>query len=136
MLKVYLTVVLSLFFLGECYPQEQNTLIKNPDYGILEKDDAYLKDFGQIKEGEIAGHSFIIKNDADKILNIKDVSTSCGCTVSEIQSRVLKPKESTTLEVKFNTKGYSGKVQQFVYVSTDSLDMPTIRFIIKANIVK
>ena len=93
-------------------------------------------DFGKVVEGEIAAHDFILKNESAKTLTIKGVNTSCGCTVSEVRNKVLKPQESTLVEVKFNSKGYSGAVQQFVYVNTDDLDNPVIRFIIKANVVK
>ncbi len=93
-------------------------------------------DFGKVKQGEIAAHNFTLKNDSDKTLNIKSVNTSCGCTVSEVKKKVLLPGESTTLEVKFNSKGYSGNVQQFAYVNTDRTVDPIIRFTVKANVVK
>jgi len=98
--------------------------------------DAYTWDFGKIKEGEVAAHNFILKNDSAKPLKITGVNTSCGCTVSEVKLKVLGPGESSAVEVKFNSKGYAGAVQQFVYVNTDSVDKPVIRFIIKANVAK
>jgi hypothetical protein len=101
-----------------------------------EQADAYSWDFGKIKEGEVAAHNFTLKNDSAKALKITGVNTSCGCTVSEVRLKVLLPQESTAVEVKFNSKGYAGAVQQFVYVNTDAVDKPVIRFIIKANVVK
>jgi hypothetical protein len=98
--------------------------------------DPYAWDFGRVKEGEILQHDFIFKNESNNILNIKDVNTSCGCTVSSIKKKTLLPGESTFIEVKFNTKGYSGPTQQFIYVATDSLDNPILRFIIKAEVLK
>lgn len=111
-------------------------MIENLSPSALEEQNPYLKDFGFVKAGEVVGHSFAIKNKSKKVLNIKDVSTSCGCAVSEVKNKILKPGESTFVDVKFNSQGYSGAVQQFVYVSTDSLDESLIRFIIKANVVK
>ncbi|MDO8663007.1 MAG: DUF1573 domain-containing protein [Candidatus Omnitrophota bacterium] len=93
-------------------------------------------DFGKIKQGEVATHVFSLKNESGKTLNITALNTSCGCTVSEVKKKVLLAQESTELEVKFNSKGYSGAVQQFVYVNTDDIDKPVIRFIIKAEVVK
>jgi len=98
--------------------------------------DHYSWDFGRVKEGEILKHDFILKNEYKNILNIKDINTSCSCTVSSIKKKTLLPGESTLIEVKFNTKGYSGPTQQFIYVNTDSLDNPILRFIIKAEVVK
>ncbi len=93
-------------------------------------------DFGKIKQGEVVTHTFSLKNESNKTLNITAVNTSCGCTASEARKKVLLAQESTELEVKFNSKGYSGPVQQFVYVNTDDIDKPVIRFIIKAEVVK
>ncbi|MFH0855608.1 MAG: DUF1573 domain-containing protein [Candidatus Omnitrophota bacterium] len=96
--------------------------------------DPYTWDFGQVKQGEVLLHKFTLKNESAQKLRITGVNTSCGYTVSEAKSRVLLPQESTEIEVKFNSKGYAGPVQQFVYVNTDSIDKPLIRFIIKADV--
>jgi len=97
--------------------------------------DPYAWDFGKIKPGKIVSHTFSLKNESNKTLNITAVNTSCGCATSEVKKKVLLPQEATELEVKFDAKGYSGAVQQFVYVNTDNLDKPVIRFIIKANVI-
>ncbi len=91
-------------------------------------------DFGAVQEGSIQKHFFALRNNTLKTINIKEVSSSCGCTITKVKKRVLAPGELTTIEVSFNSKGYSGPVQQYVYVHTDSLDNPIIRFIIKANV--
>ena len=98
--------------------------------------DSYEKDFGVVKEGENLKHSFLVLNDSDKVLKIKSVDSSCGCTVSEVDRKDVAPKESFTLNVEFKTKGYSGEVQQFVYLYTDNIENSLIRFIIKAKVVK
>ena len=98
--------------------------------------DAYTWDFGQVEEGEVLRHSFELKNESKNVMNIKDTDTSCGCTASQAKKRRLMPGESTTIEVQFNSKGYSGYTSQFIYVHTDSLDNPIIRYIIKADVVK
>jgi hypothetical protein len=103
---------------------------------IKPSQDIYTWDFGKVKEGEVLEHDFILKNEAAGILNIKAVNTSCGCTVSEVEKRGLQPNESTVIKVKFNSRGYSGPTQQYIYVHTDSLDKPVIRYIIKAELIK
>lgn len=96
--------------------------------------DPYSWDFGQVKAGEVVKHRFSLKNDTAKTMNIKGTYTSCGCTASTAGKKTLYPGESTFLEVNFNSTGYLGAVQQFVYVNTDSLDKPVLRFIIKAEV--
>jgi len=119
---IYLTFVL-LFCCCAVYAQQNKT-------------DANLWDFGKIKEGQIVRHKFILKNETAKDLKIEGVTTSCGCTASAVNKKLLKPQESTELEVSFNSSKYSGEIKQHVYVNTDNIDNPLIQFIIKANVVK
>ncbi|MDD4894217.1 MAG: DUF1573 domain-containing protein [Candidatus Omnitrophica bacterium] len=101
-----------------------------------EMPESYTWDFGQVKEGEIPEHSFALENKSDKTLTIKDVNSSCGCTVSKVEKKILIPGEATVINVKFKSKGYSGIVKQYVYVHTDSIDKPILKFTIKADVVK
>jgi len=91
-------------------------------------------DFGRVKQGAILKHDFILKNQTDDILEINNIHTSCGCTVSNSDKKSLSPQESTAIKVTFNSEGYSGPVQQFVYVNTDNADLAIIKFTIKAQI--
>ena len=91
-------------------------------------------DFGRVKQGAILKHDFILKNQTDDILEINNIHTSCGCTVSNSDKKSLSPQESTAIKVTFNSEGYSGPVQQFVYVNTDNVDLAIIKFTIKAQV--
>ena len=93
-------------------------------------------DFGQVKQGEILKHDFLLKNETADVLKINSVNTSCGCTVSQSAKKSLLPGESTTISVSFNSRGYLGETKQFVYVNTDNADLSVVRFIIKAQVAK
>ena len=123
MRKFILSLFLVLSFTFFCFAEDKGS-------------DPNLWDFGTVKEGLVSSHEFSLKNNSNKTLNIMNVGTSCGCTVSEAGKKILLPGESTVIKVKFDSKGYSGEVKQFVYVNTDNVDNPLIRFIIKANVVK
>ena len=135
-LYIFLICVLSLVnFSGvTAYAEQPVALENNTDTGKTE--DKYSWDFGIVKEGQVLQHNFTIKNESTRELNIKNVNTSCGCTVSKVRDKTLKPQESTVIEVKFNSRGYSGKVKQYVYVTTDSLDNHLFRYIISADVVR
>lgn len=124
-----------LFVLLGCCSVKQKNIINGERFAIPDKPDLYLKDFGIIRAGEIVKYSFEVKNKSNKTLRIKNVTTSCGCTVSGVRNKIINPGESTFVDVKFNSKGYSGQVEQFVYVSTDGLDDSLIRFIIRAKVI-
>lgn len=99
-------------------------------------DNSYLWDFGRIGEGQVVKHNFTLKNGSKKALEIKEINTSCGCAVSKMDKKVILPGESALIEVEFDSKGYSGPVQQFIYVNTNGIDNPVIRYIIKAEVIK
>lgn len=96
-----------------------------------------LWDFGKVREGDVVSHDFAIKNNSSSVMGIREISTSCGCTLSRIKKMIAKPGESTIIEVKFNSKGYKGKVKQFVYVTMqgEGIDKPVLRYIIEADVV-
>jgi len=143
---VGLLLFLSLLEAG-CHAQSKNLVTNKQEIG-----DLYSWDFGQVKEGEVLKHDFIFKNTSGDAINIKDINTSCGCTVSKVEKKTLAPGESTVIETGFKTNGYSGAVQQYVYMRIDkpdattslsvngsttlTIDNPIIQFIIKANVVK
>ena len=139
-----LYILLFLFAAG-CHAQSKNLVTNKQEIG-----DLYSWDFGQVKEGEVLKHDFIFKNTSGDTINIKDINTSCGCTVSKVEKKTLAPGESTVIETGFKTNGYSGAVQQYVYMRIDkpdaattasvngtvllTVDNPIIQFIIKANV--
>ncbi|RKY32477.1 MAG: hypothetical protein DRP74_02565 [Candidatus Omnitrophota bacterium] len=112
-------------------------LREEPQENLAKEEEAYsIWDFGKVQEGEVLEHSFILQNDSQDTLNINSLNTSCGCTVSEVEKKSLAPGESTTINVIFNSKGYSGAVQQQVFVNTDNLENPVIKLTIKAEILR
>jgi hypothetical protein len=118
-----------------CFAQ-MGVSAKIPPAAQLQTDEKYTWDFGKVKEGEVLVHKFSLKNESSKVMQITSVNTTCGCTTSYVKQNSLKPQESTDIEVKFNTKGYSGSTLKFIYVNTDDIDNPVIRFIIKAEVIK
>lgn len=102
----------SLVFAGDNPPATSSQKEQEP----------YTWDFGQIKAGDITRHDFVLKNVGKTAMNIKEVSTTCGCTTSKLQKSTLEPKESTIVEISFNSKGYGGGVQKYIYVKTDNND--------------
>lgn len=137
MFKPYLFLAI-LFFLALAAPAHAQKDLEKPALSQKEEqiDASRTWHFGKVKEGKVLAHKFEFKNKTKGILNIKDVSTSCGCTGSEAKKKKLLPGESTQVTVSFKTKGYSGPTKQFVYVTTDDPAQPLIRFTVEADILK
>ncbi len=134
MVRIYLVLFLLFITLG-CHARSSKPMVF-VDSQLNKNVDPYSWDFGTAREGTVLEHIFILRNETQKPLNIKDVNTSCGCAVSKVIKRALLPGEETSIEVKFNTKGYFGPTQQYVYIHTDNLNNPILRYVIKARVTK
>ena len=121
---------------GYCAEAPVNLSVEAEHYAQKEEVDPHVWDFGQVKQGLILKHDFVLKNETNEIMKINSIHTSCGCTASEADKKSLSAQESTVIKVTFNSRGYSGPVQQFVYVNTDNKDLAIIKFTIKAQVVK
>lgn len=92
-------------------------------------------DFGDIMEGEKVSYSFKFNNVGKDDLVITSVSTTCGCTVTDFPKDPIKPGESGTIEVTFNSSGRSGKQVKVITVATNA-NPSTSQLTIKANVRK
>jgi hypothetical protein len=125
-----ISVVLIFLTIGCSLAQPRTTVVTKGDSS------AYTFDFGKVEEGAVLKHTFTLSNKTKKAMIIKGTHTSCGCTVSKVSKKNLMPGESVSIEATFKTKDYKGLTQQSIYVHTDDLDNPVIRFIIKADVFK
>ena len=72
-----LLILVMIFSLASCYANNSGER-QGESVNAGKMIDPFTLDFGKVKQGEILKHSFILKNDSSKTLNIKDANTSCG----------------------------------------------------------
>lgn len=118
-----LLILSGLLFVG-------GTFKKGPKLQLQEK--SY--DFGEIQEGKIVTHIFVFKNIGDEPLVINRVRTTCGCTAALLSQKQLNPGEQGELEVKFNTRGYEGRLSRYIYLETNDPQNSTAKITIQATI--
>jgi len=75
-------------------------------------------DFGEIPKSVAVSHPFEFTNTGEAPLVIKDVKTSCGCTVTAYPEEPIAPGASETIEVTYNAKR-AGKFTKKVSVYTN-----------------
>lgn len=63
---------------------------------------------------------FNFTNTGNEPIVIKNVRTSCGCTVPEYTEEPIAPKASGTIKVTFNPMGRPGKFNKSIYVYTNT----------------
>ena len=73
-------------------------------------------DFGTIKQGDKVSTDFQFKNTGEADLIITSARGSCGCTVPEYPKTAIKPGETGTIKVSFDSKGKQGKTNKTVTI--------------------
>ena len=76
--------------------------------------------YDTVVEGAVITHQFAFTNSGNAPLLIADVSSGCGCTVPQNWPReLIEPGEGGTIDVTFDTRGWSGDVDKRVTVVTN-----------------
>ncbi len=73
-------------------------------------------DFGKLRQGEMVTFSFKFKNTGKSVLLITNVSTSCGCTVSDFPKEPILPGKAGKIDVSFNSEGKRGPQNKVVTI--------------------
>ena len=76
--------------------------------------------FGTIKQGEVVEYDFKFKNTGESDLVIVKMKGSCGCTVPKWDKTPVKPGESATFHVKFNSAGKRNKQNKTVTITCNT----------------
>ncbi|HDP94402.1 MAG TPA: DUF1573 domain-containing protein [Candidatus Aminicenantes bacterium] len=76
-------------------------------------------DFGEVDSGKIVDLEFEFTNTGNDILEIKNITSTCGCTVTSLEKKTFKPGEKGIIPVKFYSRGYQGRVVKTLTVSTN-----------------
>ena len=93
-------------------------------------------DFGEVKRPAVVIHDFMVRNAGRETLEIRRVSTSCGCTSAKIAKERIEPGGETILVVTYDSgamKGEKGPLERTVYIKSNDLENPQIEVTIYAN---
>jgi hypothetical protein len=93
-------------------------------------------DFGVVTDASALGCRFFFRNASSKPLEISRVVGTCGCTTALIDKNVYGPGEEGSVEVEFNPAGTSGRLENTVYVETNSQQEPLIALRVSATVIK
>jgi hypothetical protein len=92
-------------------------------------------------EGRTEERTLTLFNSGTDTLRVRNITTSCGCTVAKVSDKRIPPGDSVRLAVSFDSKDVSGDIVRHVYIKSndpvrDSLNVTftgTIRTIIVAK---
>ncbi len=83
-------------------------------------------DLGTMEQHQTRRGEITIRNDGGADLEIGDITPSCGCTVAQLDTKVLKPGASTKLAVTFDSKDYQGAQQKSITIRCNDPATPTV----------
>jgi len=81
-------------------------------------------------------HDLVISNTGTADLNLTDVNPPCGCTIVDRAQYplVLKPGQSHTVNVSFNTNNYDGNVTKVIYITSNDTSRPEVMLSFYTNV--
>ncbi|MCF8302097.1 MAG: DUF1573 domain-containing protein [Bacteroidales bacterium] len=91
-------------------------------------------DFRKVIRGEVVSYNFKFTNTGNGNLLISNVSTSCGCTVSEYPEEPISPGEEGYVTVTFDSKGRKGFQNKSVTILANTQPSRTV-LRIKAEVI-
>ncbi|WP_338872445.1 DUF1573 domain-containing protein [Spirosoma sp. SC4-14] len=80
-----------------------------------------IYDFGTLTEGDTVEHTFKFVNTGEFPLIINNITASCGCTTPEWPREPIAPGQTSSIRVRFNSRGKSGEQNKTVtiFANTD-----------------
>ncbi|PIP87299.1 hypothetical protein COW81_01105 [Candidatus Campbellbacteria bacterium CG22_combo_CG10-13_8_21_14_all_36_13] len=97
-------------------------------------------DFGNIPKSQgVIKTIFEIQNKGNKILEIGELSTSCGCTTASISESSIEPNKKAVLTVFFDPDFHTepvGEITRTVFIPTNDPKMPEAEVKIKVDILE
>lgn len=91
-------------------------------------------DFGSALPNKTLTKEFLIRNFGSAELLIESVSTTCGCTVGQLDTRSLKPGMAVPLRVSLETRSYSGALQRAVLIRSNDPTKGLLEVRVQANV--
>jgi hypothetical protein len=98
--------------------------------------DEKVFNFSEISQGTTVEHSFTLTNAGKSDLIIRKISPSCGCTTVNPDKSVIKPGESTSMKVIFNSAGKLGNQNKSITIITNDPARSREVLWVKGNVVK
>ncbi|NMM49216.1 DUF1573 domain-containing protein [Marinigracilibium pacificum] len=118
-------------FIKEYFPPMTDAeLAKAPKISISDRS----HNLGTIKEGDVAESEFSISNFGKETLHIRKLLANCSCIEVTAEKDKLKPGQSTTIKVVFNSDGRVGYQTKNITIFSNDPVKSTVQVTVKAKI--
>lgn len=103
--------------------KEREEKARTMDKTVIRVKDS-IHNFGEIKEGDLARHTYTVENIGDNPLFIANVATSCGCTAPEFAKEPIPPGQTAEVTLEFNSKGKPGNQKKSALIISNAINAP------------
>ena len=93
-------------------------------------------DFGRVKAGEPAKHTYVFTNTGDALLIINSVQPQCGCTTAGEWTKQVEPGKTGSIPIQFNTAGYNGPVFKQIPVNCNVTNQTMVMLQLKGTVFR
>lgn len=93
---------------------------QNKQTGPIFKFDEETHDFGVVKRGPVAMHTFKFKNVGTEPIIVMNVTPSCGCTNVEWNKNPVLPGEEGFIQLGLKTEEQHGVFHKEVYIQSNA----------------
>ena len=81
--------------------------------------DEPVYDFGERPNSEKVEHDFVIRNDGQLSLEIRDIRVGCGCTAAKSSDDVIRPGKTAVIHATLNLSGRSGPQNKSITIDSN-----------------
>lgn len=96
--------------------------------------DSTTHNFGTVAQGTVVNYEYTFTNKGKRDLVIRKTKPSCGCTASEPSKSILKPGESSSIKVSFDTNGRTDRQVKYVTVITNDPKTPMVNLALDGTV--
>ena len=111
--------------------QTETTADANGPTFTLEKN---VVDLGNVAPKSVNPCEFKFTNTGKALLVIKQVETTCGCTVIELEKKEYLPGEGGTLKVQYTAGSVGAKATKYIYVHTNDSKKQKTELVIHSQV--
>ncbi len=133
MRKQLILVALALLILAACETASKKKEVVKVTADTQIKFNELHHKFGTLTEGETVGCFFKFTNIGSDPLLLSKVTPGCGCTSAQYTQTPVMPGDSGEIEIRFDTRGFSGKQYKVIKVEAN-IPKKIVELVISAQV--
>jgi hypothetical protein len=114
------TIVLIAFCFSAVLFAQDQPVFEEPSNGPKIAFTETRHEFGDIVQGAVVEHIFSFENTGNEPLILQDVKTTCGCTVPVWPREPIAPGDTSSIKVKFNSRGKVGVQNKVITIISNA----------------